>query len=95
MAVQSTVKVKLKRAHEHAGRQYKQGDTIEVPNDLVNWLVDQDIAEKAGGSARTAEGDDQREDREPPPGAPGNRDWEKVEPPSPDVLSTPPNKPIK
>lgn len=31
--------IKLLKSHEHAGRQYSEGDEITLPVDAADWLV--------------------------------------------------------
>lgn len=40
-----TVKVKLLKAHEHAGMQYGEGAEITVPEHDAQWLINLDVAE--------------------------------------------------
>ena len=40
-----TVKVKLLKAHKHAGMQYSEGAEIEVPEHDAAWLKNLKIAE--------------------------------------------------
>ena len=43
-----TVKVKLLKAHKHAGMQYSEGAEIEVPEHDAAWLKNLNIAEEVG-----------------------------------------------
>ena len=43
-----TVKVKLLKAHKHAGMQYSEGAEIEVPEHDAAWLKNLKIAEDVG-----------------------------------------------
>ena len=45
-----TVKVKLLKAHKHAGMQYSEGVEIEVPEHDATWLKNLKIAEDAKAS---------------------------------------------
>ena len=43
-----TVKVKLLKAHKHAGMQYSEGAEIDVPEHDATWLKNLNIAEEVG-----------------------------------------------
>ncbi len=43
-----TVKVKLLKAHNHAGMPYSEGAEIEVPEHDATWLKNLNIAEDVG-----------------------------------------------
>ena len=45
-----TVKVKLLKAHKHAGMQYSEGVEIDVPEHDATWLKNLKIAEDAKAS---------------------------------------------
>lgn len=45
-----TVKVKLLKAHKHAGMQYSKGAEIDVPEHDATWLKNLKIAEDAKAS---------------------------------------------
>lgn len=45
-----TVKVKLLKAHEHAGMPYSEGMEVEVPEHDANWLKNLKIAEDVKAS---------------------------------------------
>jgi len=49
---QKTTKVKLAKAHTHAGKPYKVGDSIEVNDADLKWLRDHDLVDD--GSAGPA-----------------------------------------
>lgn len=42
---QKTTKVKLAKAHTHAGKPYKAGDSIEVNEADLKWLRDHDLVD--------------------------------------------------
>lgn len=44
----TTVKVKLLKAHTHAGKSYAKDAEIEVDAAAADWLVAKKVAEKSG-----------------------------------------------
>ena len=46
-ATPQLVPVKLLKAHRHAGRDYKPGQTIKLAPHKADWLISQDVAQAA------------------------------------------------
>ena len=39
------VRIELLKPHRHAGREYKAGQFLELPEDKADWLIGQGVAE--------------------------------------------------
>ena len=41
------VRIELLKPHRHAGREYKAGQFLELPEDKADWLTAQEVAKPA------------------------------------------------
>ncbi|MBN9365988.1 MAG: hypothetical protein J0H59_03040 [Comamonadaceae bacterium] len=47
------VRIELLKPHRHAGREYKAGQFLELPEDKADWLTAQEVAKPASVAPST------------------------------------------
>ena len=47
------VRIELLKPHRHAGREYKTGQFLELPEDKADWLIAQEVAKPASVAPST------------------------------------------
>ena len=47
------VRIELLKPHRHAGREYKAGQFLELPEDKADWLIAQEVAKPASVAPST------------------------------------------
>ena len=50
---QPRVRIELLKPHRHAGRDYKAGQFLELPEDKADWLTAQEVAKPASVAPST------------------------------------------